>query len=76
MKFEFVHNVFHRKYLLFLPYLLLALLMLSAWSSSHRIFSLIPFILIMLNALYIVVKIIIYTMRRSFYFRHAFALLS
>ncbi len=64
MKFEFVHNVFHRKYLLSLPYLLLALFMLSALSSSHRIFSLIPFILIMLNALYIVVKIIIYKIKK------------
>ncbi|OMD74664.1 hypothetical protein BSK48_02315 [Paenibacillus odorifer] len=57
-------GIFSRKYTKSIPFLLLFSLFILAFSAVNRIFPIISFLIIMLNALYIVVKIAIFKIKK------------
>ncbi|KGE19006.1 hypothetical protein PWYN_06315 [Paenibacillus wynnii] len=61
-----IDDIFHRNFLKASPFILVFSLLMLTFSSISRVFSILSFLIIMINALYILGKILIYkTSKRS-----------
>lgn len=59
-----IEDIFHKNYLKVTPFILLFSVLLSALASLSRVFSILSFLIIIINAVYILGKIMIYKMSK------------